>query len=594
MNWNDFANGLAGASAAQDKIDKAKELKATSEAKLIQDNLDNEWKQKERNFKEQDWKDKLAKAETDRKAEGNKNLKTDTYQSLDHLFETGDPIRLNAILDKYKDNPNMESKFAHIARFDRINEEDLEKGNLANYLKSEKNNDAALEEQLDTNGDGVVDKQDLDGLRKRFVKRITKDGKVEIIDTHILAGANGYFKNWNPDKNPKNATKSKDEWRLDEFKSLQAKLKNAKTPEAKQEVQEQIDFLNGGKDGGSKPTTNQVKAVELANAKKTVEVLKDKKDLSTEETRDLDIANERIRLGMTAEGKNNLAEQTAAVDLDKIFKDVPAEEVRKRIDTDKELKVKFGRLTGFSVQEEKELLEIIPQIQAMKQAAKIGKKETGIVDATLRDVENQLTGLGHNDVKSEMTASAYKGLMTVIKHIFYGSAQTPGEMKSYKSAYGSLDQGLVHALGGLRSIIDDRIQKLKYIASRKNDTMAKYYTGQSSAELDEVLATLDNKLSYLAEFAEYGDTFATAQSRDLVDKARGAIGSAVGLVWTKGDSFISGKTDDDVKAARAKLKQAYSDSDFQAKLLQLQKKYGLDENVNEVDKKPANPLDVEL
>lgn len=589
MNWNDFANGLAGASAAQDKIDKAKELKATSEAKLIQDNLDNEWKQKERGYKEQEFKAKIDKLETDRKNAVNKVVQTDIWQATDYLRETGDPIRFNAALNKYKDNPDTASKFAHIARFDRIYEDDLEQGNLANYLRNEKNHDAVLKEQLDTNGDGVVDKQDLEGLRKRFLKRITKDGKVEIVDTHILSGANGYFKNWNPDKNPKNATKSKDEWRFDEFKSLQAKLKNAKTPEAKQEVQEQIDFLNGGKDGGSKPTTNQTKAVELANAKKTVEVLKDKKDLSTEEAKDLDIANERIRLGMTADGKNNLAEQTAAFDLDKVFKDVSAEEVRKRVNNDKDLKIKFGRLTGFSTQQEKELIKLLPQVQAMKNAAKIDEKETGILDTTIRSIENQFTKVGHKDVDTELTASAYQGLMNVIKHALYGSAQTTGEMASFKSAYGSLDGGLVHALAGLRTIVDERLQKLKYIASRKNETFAKYYTGQGSADLDEVITKLDNKLSYLSEFAEYTDTFAKAQGRDLVDKARGAIGSVVGLVSKDADKFVSGTTDADVKAARAQLKQAYSDSDFIAKRLELQKKYGLVPN-----KKPANPLDVEL
>ncbi len=589
MFLNNLANAYKGATEERDRINKAKELKATSEAKLIQDNLDNEWKQKERNFKEQDWKDKLSKAETDRKAEGNKNLQTDTYQSLDHLFDTGDPIRLNALLDKYKENPNMESKFAHIARFDRINEEDLEKGNLANYLKSEKNHDAALEEQLDTNGDGVVDKQDLDGLRKRFVKRITKDGKVEIIDTHTLAGANGYFKNWNPDKNPKNATKSKDEWKYDKLVELQAQAKKAKTPEEKQEIKERMDFLNKSGKDGPKPTTNQTKAVELANAKKTVEVLKDKKGLSTEEAKDLDIANERIRLGMTAKGKDNLAEQTAAFDLDNVFKDVPAEEVRKRVNNDKDLKIKFGRLTGFSTVQEKELIKLLPQVQAMKNAAKIDEKETGILDTTIRSIENQFTKIGHKDVDTELTASAYQGLMNVIKHALYGSAQTTGEMASFKAAYGSLDGGLVHALTGLRTIVDERLQKLKYIASRKNETLAKYYTGQGSADLDEVITKLDNKLSYLSEFAEYGDTFAKAQGRDFIDKARGAVGSLVGLVSKDADKFVSGTTDADVKAARAQLKQAYSDRDFLAKRLELQKKYGLVPN-----EKPINYLDREL
>ncbi len=526
-----------------------------------------------------------------KKAEGNKNLQTDTYQALDYLFEMGDPLRLNTVLTKYKDNPNMSGRFDNIIRYDRINEEDLEKGNLANYLRSENNHDAALGSQLDTNGDGVVDKKDLKGLRKRFVKRITKDGKVEILDTHTLAGANGYFKNWNPANSPQNNTKSKDEWQFDKFKSLQAELSNATDDNEKQMIQEQIDFLkSSGKGGkGYKPSTDQVKAGELADAEQTIQDLGSQENLSLEDTKKLNEAKKRVSQGMTTEGKNNQAKQKAAFDLDSKYKDFNAEELRQAIDTNLEDKVKFGRLTNFTTQEKKELYEILPQVQAMKKASELGANEAGIWDTTIRDLENQFTGIGYKDVQGQLTVSAYQGLMTVLRHAMIGSAQTESEMKSYKSAYSSLDQGLVPALAGLRTVIDGRLQELRIVASFKNSTVAKYYTGQSSEELDKIIATLDNKLNYLGEFARYADTYAKAQGRDLVDKVRGFIGSVVGVVSEDADNFISGVTDDDVKAARAKLKQAYANDDFQAKKLELLKKYGLPTN-----EKPVNPLDVEL
>lgn len=375
----------------------------------------------------------------------NKLRKTEMFDTLRLVFDSGSPQAFNRYLQDNQDNPQVANQFKGTVRLDKLN------------LQSEEDRrmliDAGIPEAefdaLDGTKDGNVD---WDKLQARFFKSVDNTGRVEIKDMVRTAAAMGY------DQYADNTTLTRMERLADISKATKA----------------------------SQPTAMVRESLAVGEARARLEAgapqLGDKELLERhgEETGGVKVGRQmRADDAITAwdaAGFDNLTQK-------ELQQSKEARQYIRAIELDKPL----------SNADEKDLKELGTMIDLVKEAGNLSEKQTGFLDAPVAKMFSYI----NDDTTTKQDKSSYMALVNTFRHNLFGSALTEGELKAFAAAYGTDGQQLGPVLAGLRSMAVQISSKMQTISNLNNDKVVKFRMGQSAEDIQRAQVGIEQRLEFL-------------------------------------------------------------------------------------------------
>lgn len=149
--------------------------------------------------------------------------------------------------------------------------------------------------------------------------------------------------------------------------------------------------------------------------------------------------------------------------------------------------------TDLSEADKKTITDIRALIALGDPAKELTGSETGLIDATLGDMEKYF----NDNVGGTEAKSAYNAFRNSVRNALFGSALTEAEIKSFNDAYGTLGQKLGPVLTMFQTSLNQVNAKLNSTANLMNPYSAKVRLGADQKKLEQIQQALQARIDYI-------------------------------------------------------------------------------------------------
>jgi len=377
----------------------------------------------------------------------NKVRKTELFDTLRIVFDSGSPEAFNRYLQDNIDNPKVQAQFKGTVRLDKL---DLQSDNDRQLLLGSGITQDELD-RLDGNQDGSVD---WTKLQSRFFKSVDNRGKVEIKDMLRTASALGY-------------SKYADEQTLSRMERLADISKKQKTSEPR------LSFM-------------QMDALAVGEAKARI-------DAGKPQVGDKELVERHANeVGGTSSGKRLMAQDAITAWDEAGFDSMSQAELQESTEARKYIRA-IELDNPLSNADEKDIKDLASMVALIEEAGSLSEEQTGLLDS----MTSNLTSYVSDSTITKQAKSSYMALINTFRHSLFGSALTEGELKAFADAYGTNRQQLGPILAGMRSMALQIDSKLTTISNLNNDKVVKFRLGKTVEDMTRAKAGIELRLEFL-------------------------------------------------------------------------------------------------
>ena len=369
-----------------------------------------------------------------------------TYRALDAYSVDGDPRHLNDVM---REDPMLKTKFPDTSMLSKI---DLE-------------NDKQIIAQAQNIPLGVFDDPiTAKAASNRFLKVVSQDGTVSILDMQNVYAGTGYTRQLNNKKLERLLKLSKIS-KLFSMPKSGALERDAKAVAAAKERIAEAETI------GEEPTITDLEIVKFG--KKAVAGVKPGQSG--------EIEDRTKQLVKKFGGEDKFFKTNFGNDKNfrKAYSDIAAIERLEHVE--------------YSTREKTDLNNIRMLIAMGDPGRKLTGDETGIIDNTLLGVKKYLS----DNVTGLAATSAYAAFRNTVRHSLFGAALTKAEIDSFKEAFGTLKQQLGPALQQFKTALVQVRAKLESISRMKNPYSAHVRLGVDEFKLDQIINSIDTRIAAL-------------------------------------------------------------------------------------------------
>jgi len=149
--------------------------------------------------------------------------------------------------------------------------------------------------------------------------------------------------------------------------------------------------------------------------------------------------------------------------------------------------------TELSEADKKNITDVRRLISLGDPAAKLTPADTGLLDSNLKTLNKYFS----DNVKGVEASSSYAAFRNSLRNALYGSALTPGEIKSFDQAYGKLGNKLGPVLEQFKTALVETEAKLNSTANLMNPYSAKVRLGADQEKMQSIITALQERIAYI-------------------------------------------------------------------------------------------------